>query len=348
MITPRDALRMHVDLRDRLENPNGVLAQYLRGFVRHQYDDERATASIAETVGRHLQVARTYMVEPKMIDVTTRRAEDPEHFVGTEQFGQFEAPFALGFCAFGTPLDTIEVRGRIQKVVALTWGPAQARFLDSSAEPRAGRFVVLWTNVYLAPDQVHEEGLAGNHPGGVRPLDEGAGPDDYSPREYAEFMQRVGGWAPSLMDFIPHDARIGPPRIEVPMEKRQLAVIRGASWAREGTTNYARVCSALWELMGETLSTASTPRLDRATQRWAARRAKISTDITVLTLRREARPVLHPGSGKPLEYRVPVHGHPRTYHRGTPDEFTIHISDHWRGPKDAPIRANRKVTRLAR
>lgn len=348
MITPRDALRMHVDLRDRLENPNGALAHYLRVFARGQYDDERATASIAETVARHLQVARTYLVEPKMIDVTTRRAEDPGHFTGVEQFGRFEAPFALGFCAFGKPLETIEIRGRVQKVVALTWGPAQARFLDSSAEPKAGRFVVLWTNVHMAPDQVHEDGLSGRHPGGARPLDADEELEDYDPKEYAEAIQVVGGWAPTLMDFIPHDARIGPPRIEVPVEKRQLAVIRGSSWAREGTTNYARVCAALWELMGETLSTASTPSLDRATQRWAARRAKISTDITVLTLRREARPVLRPGSGKPLEHRVPVNGHRRTYHRGSPDEFTIYIRDHWRGPKDAPIRANRKVARLAR
>lgn len=340
MTPSREVLRMHVDLRDRLENPLGPLGRSVGYYAQHQYDDSRAGATLAETLYRHTLYARDYHVEEKMVDLAVRRAEDPEHFTGTEQFGQFEAPFAMGFLVFGKPLETIEVQGRTQKAVAMTWGPAEAKF-ESGDPPVSGRFVVFWSNLYRAVDDIHRESMLG--------IDTRVRSDDtiMSPAEFDRTSAMLGGWAPTLMDFIPFDARIGPPRIEVPLERRQLATIKGRPWAREGTSNYARIVASLWELMSETLSTAHTEPLDRTTRRWAAR-AKIATDITVIKLRREAQHTISPGSGTPLQYRVPVNGHNRTYHRGTPDEYTIWIRDHERGPKDAPYRANRKVYNLVR
>lgn len=329
MITPRDVLRMQVDLRDRLENPVGPLGKWVASFAEDQYRDVRASKSIADTVFRHVQHGRAYHVAPNMVDMIVNRAEHPEHFSGIEPIGSFTQPFNIGFCVLGEPLKTVEVRGRQQKTVAFSWGPADARYLDSGKTTvTPGVFLTEWSNAYLAPDEVHAWAMSQDP-------------------EYIDAIRLVGGWAPIVMDFIPLDAKIGPPRIDVPYEKRQLAVIEGWEWNRDGTSNYARLLAALWELMSETLSTAHTERLDRATFRFA-KRAKIDTDVTVITLRREARETMHPGSGTPLQYRVPVNGHPRTYHRGAPDEFTIWINDHERGPKDAPYRANRKVYSLVR
>lgn len=343
MTTAREVLQLHLDLRSRLENPDGMLAKYLAAFISSQYGNERSGLSMATTVSRHLQYARTYLVEPDLSALAMRRADDVDHMAITAQFGQFEPPFAMGFCCFTHPLETIELRGRTQRSVALTWGPAEARY---SGTTRSGKLVVLWTNAHRAIDDIHREAMAGTLKGLV-----GAARDEepMQPSEYVELMGQVGGWAPAVVDFIPADARLGNPRIEVPLEKRQIAAIEGWEWAREGTSNYARIICALFELMDETLAGAHVEKAlpDRATQRRAAR-AKINTDITVIKLRRQAQPVQEPGSGTPLAWRVPVNGHHRTYHRGTDREFKIWIRGHWRGDPEAPVRANRKLYHLSR
>jgi hypothetical protein len=207
----------------------------------------------------------------------------------------------------------------------------------------SGRFLVFWAHAYRAPDDLTAEALSGNY----------SVPDEepLPPAAFEAQVARQGGWMVSCMDFVSLDQRVGPLRVQVRPERKQQILIEGNTWPEEGTLNYARYMASLWDLMGETRTVvASEVReadLDRMTRKFA-RRNKINTDITTLTLRRENRPTLHPGTGTPLSWRVPVNGHNRTYHRGTSDEFTIFIKDHERGPKGAPLRVTKKVHRLAR
>lgn len=340
ILSSREVLQLHVDLRDRLANPQDVLSRLLDAYAA---DALGQSNSVSQVVSMHVRHGRTYHVEPQMNDLIRRRADDLERYPVTHQFGHSEAPFSLGLCLFDEPWAEREVRGRIQRSLALSWGPAVARF-ESGASTRHGAFLVWWGHSTRAPDDMHEEQITGRSmvPSTGKMLD---------PKGYADLNRRTGGWAITGMDFVPHDSRVGDIRIWPTEAKLAQAAREGWTPWPDGTHNYARQVCALWDLMGETRSVVASETkgadLDRMTRKFA-RRNKIGTDITTLTLRREDRPTLHPGTGTPLAWRVPVNGHNRTYHRDTPDEFTIFINDHERGPKDAPLRVTRKVHRLAR
>jgi hypothetical protein len=338
ILTSREVLQLHVDLRDRLANPVGHVGQFITAYARSTYG--QIIDTLAETVGRHVQHARTYHVEPQMMELVQRRADDLSRYDEVHRFGWSEPPFPVGFCVFDQPLETREMRNRIQRSVAVSWGPAQTVWQGQKA---SGRFLVFWAHAYRAPDDLTAEALSGNY----------SVPDEepLPPAAFEAQVARQGGWMVSCMDFVSLDQRVGPLRVQVRPERKQQILIEGNTWPEEGTLNYARYMASLWDLMGETRTVvASEVReadLDRMTRKFA-RRNKINTDITTLTLRRENRPTLHPGTGTPLSWRVPVNGHNRTYHRGTSDEFTIFIKDHERGPKGAPLRVTKKVHRLAR
>jgi hypothetical protein len=165
--------------------------------------------------------------------------------------------------------------------------------------------------------------------------------------------ERTGGWAPNLMEFLHPDMRPGPARIEVSDEIRARNEKLGLPVLEEGTLNQVRMIMALWGLMNETISRgeAVEERPVKRQDRRQAERLRLQPAVTVMTLRREADPVLSPGSGSPLEYRVPVEGHTRRYWCGTGADRHVElrtIGSHWRGPKDAPVRVRPKISRLAR
>lgn len=331
-LTPRDALRMHADVADRIAIPGGRMHDAVGSFAGDHFADAPSGPPIANTVRTHLTRGRTYHVAPDLLALARRRADAMVDTATVEKDGM--PPFAMGWCVFAVPLELTELRGRMVKHIAFSWGPARAaRSRDALGgglgDAVSGRFITLWGNAVSHPDEVHAS-LSAHYPPGV----------------YDGAIAGTGGWTPTTMDFIAHGQRLGA-RIITPGEDEANRARRDGDEPYDGY-NWRRIIVALWGLMGETRTTATTTEhVDRPTMK-LARRAKIGTDITVITLRRQAREVIHPGSGTPLQYRVPVDGHHRTYHRGTPAEFSIWINDYERGPKDAPYRANKKVVTLAR
>jgi hypothetical protein len=329
MATSREVLRLQVDLRDRLQSNDNLLADSLHGWLqaKHRETTRDTGRALATVIHNHVAYGHSYHVEANMVDVLMRRVGDRDHFSMSARFSEFVPPTQLGFCVFEKTVDLPEIHGRMQRGLALSWGPAQTYADQTMSKVVEGRMIVLWTNTFIAPDEVHEHNL--------RTMPELVG-----------FPAKVGGWVPAVMDFFPYDAKLGPARMPVDYAERQLAIIKDDVFATE-TINQAWVYAALWELMGETVVARDSPHLDRATQRFA-RRNHIPTDITTMTLRREAKPVVAPGSGTPLSWRIPVDSHQRTYHRGTPEEFTIWVRPHWRGPQDAEVRQTKKVRNLKR
>lgn len=329
MVAVREVLGLHADLRDRLENQRGALAASVAGYAEDVYRDNKAGPMLAQVIYNHLRNAPTFHVEPNMSELVLRRAGDVETIRETATVANYSPPDPLGFCVFGKPLPTVELAGRTQLSTAMSWGPVRAFANAEGTAALPGRLVVLWVNTFRHPDDMVPEHIK-----------------EFGAKKWAALQQATGGWQITSMDFLPNDMRLGPLMLWPLKDRAERARQRGN--IAQPTLNQSRIFAALWELMDETLSTSHTERPEhRADVKWA-RRARINTDVTVIILRREAQRTLHPGTGKPLEYRTPVKGHPRTYHRGTADEFTIHINPHWRGPEDAPVRQTRKVYNLAR
>lgn len=333
-LSAMDALRMQADIRDVMGQRDSYLRTFVGAFAKdHPAISAEEDDELGPRVQAHLDNAACYHVEPKMLELARRRSVADDHFRGIEQINQFPPPDPIGWCVFGSPLVTSDVRMKKQHVLAISWGPAQARYVaaadrDKTVRLSGGQLLCLWGNMRISPDEIHRENLAD-------PV-------------YRYGVERNRGWFPTIIDFMPYDRRIGPKTAPVPLEKRQLMALDGEEWNREGTINYIRLACALWELMGEVLTVNREPaHLDRATRRWAARQ-RLTTGVTTMTLRRQQGPSVNPGSGTPLRWRIPVKAHPRTYHRGTPDEFTIDIGASWRGPKDAPRRVTEKIHTLKR
>lgn len=81
--------------------------------------------------------------------------------------------------------------------------------------------------------------------------------------------------------------------------------------------------------------------------RGARRRAEkqeINSSVRIITLRK-AEQEHHDGTGEgtPLQWRIPVTGHWRNQPYANGVIIPIWIDDHWRGPKDAPVKAPSKI-----
>lgn len=333
LFSSREVLRLHVDLRDRLANPNDVLGRFLDAYAV-RIGQSNGPMSIAAGVARHVAFARTYHVTAPMMTLVRKRSLDLDRVPADTRFGKVEPPFGFGFCVFDEPLSEKDVRGCTQRSVALSWGPASSA-RATSGSPVSGRFLVWWGHTTLAPDEVHANMVRETRPS-----------DGLDAKRYLDFQQRLGGWTVTSVSFVPFDTPLGDVFVDASEVRLQELKAEGVSPAT--VYNHVRHAFALFDLMGETLTVSSSVLpVDRQTVKFA-KRSRISPDITTLILRRESVPTLHPGSGSPLQHRIPVNGHNRTYHRGTPNEFTIFIRDHERGPADAPYRSTRKVHRLSR
>lgn len=187
-----------------------------------------------------------------------------------------------------------------------------ARFQDVS-----GLLLVQWNDARREPAEVLR-----------------SGPESES---YVDLVRRHGGVTPLTFDFWRPEDRIGPSELQ-----REGAVT--------GSWNVARWLFGVWALMAETVSASELVRPPRPAAR-RAERAKVLPTVNVVTLRHEAREVMDPGSGTPLQWRSRVSGHWRNQPCGPgfSEVRRIWISDHERGPEAAPYRPSKgTVYRLAR
>lgn len=316
-LSPRDVLAQYLDLIEMLgDGTSTPLARYLdRVAEMDQVVAERG--SIAPTLARNLRNARPYWVTEHMTPPIELRAADMSEIT---QVGDPDhiPPHRCGFAVFEDPIRYNELRGRETITHALVWGPSA----DQHGEP--GTLVQTFNDLYREPDEI-------------------------SSLLASESRSVIGRWHGISAYWLPNGMRIGPSQI-APTEEDLRRVAEDGGTGAFLTRNMGRVFLALWGMLSETLSVHTTEGAPRSLARRLSR-ARLSTEITVITLRRAAPPVVNPGSGTPLDHRVWVDDFRRRQWVGTGAEKRQewrNVRGHWRGPENAPIVDRPKVNRLAR
>lgn len=122
---------------------------------------------------------------------------------------------------------------------------------------------------------------------------------------------------------------------------------------REAAVTGPAVLRTIWHLMSQTLTNVGKPPIPPKVQK-GFRRYRMNSDISVITLRREAiNPEAVGGVQQVFErnFRWRVRGHWHGYWCGSGLERKLvkkYVHPYFRGPEDAPIRLTRKVHVLTR
>lgn len=312
---PRDVLAQQLDLVDILGSGDTPVCRYLDGLARQDKVISQVS-SVAPTIARNVGNARAYLVTEQMTDLVLARVDAMPEL--TKVGEDYLPPRQCGFVVLEKPIEFRELRGRRTIIHSLTWGPAQDQDGDT------GWLLTTFNDLYREPDEIAAE------------------------TDRPELRRLMGRWHGIGTYWLPLGLRVGPSPIPPTPEQEQRMTALGIT-ATAGL-NMGCMILALWGLLDETISTHTSGRVDRPVLRLASRR-KLPTEVTVITLRREAQPVQHPGTGTPLDERIWVDPFRRRYWCGSgPDrrQEWRNINGHWRGPEDAPVSNRPKVNRLSR
>ena len=319
MTSPTEILRLQDDLAGRLSG--GDLAVYLGNLIRNQesVQDPRFPVVAARLLANALPAARAYRVTEAMTPVIVERAAalDSESII-TEVAAP---PRPHGFVVFEQPLRVREVRGRDQLVHVMAW----VQFADTYE-------VVTFGDVIREIDEV------------IAPL---IGQDK------TIWTKRFGRWAPVHVSVINSRSSIGPTRVLVDANTRARFSAEPGPAFQMSSDNPVRFEAAVWQLLSETLPSGpavQTGELPDRPGRRLARRTGMDPEVTVVRLRPQAHPVLHPGTGKPLDHRVWVEGgFTRTYWTGPGRTVPVtrRIGGYWMGDPSLPVRNRTVINELA-
>lgn len=313
---PRDVLAQHLDLADILGNGNTPACRYLDGLARQDKVISQVS-SVAPTIARNVGNARAYLVTEQMTDLVLARVEAMHELTRVGE--DYRPSRQCGFVVLEKPIEFRELRGRRTIIHSLTWGPAQDRGGET------GWLLTTFNDLYREPDEVAVE------------------------TDRPELRRLLGRWHGIGTYWLPNGLRVGPSTIPPSPEQEQRMTDEGLT--AHGGLNMGCMVLALWGLLDETISTHTHERSDRAIMRLAARR-KLPTEVTVITLRREAQPVQHPGTGTSPSYRQWIEGVRRRYWVGSgPDrhqEWRNTRGFWWPNNPDLPIKHKPKVNRLSR
>lgn len=319
-LRPRDVLTQHLDLLELLGNGATPLGGYLDKVA--QFDGVVGEQTrIAPHLAQDVRNARAYLIAEHMTAQINARAAGMSEItrVGIEEYRPSRPQ---GFVVFEEPLRYIEVRGREQIIHVLTWGTT-----TNSVDGATGWLVQTYNDLDREPDEIAAMDVAR----GARRV--------------------IGRWHGISTYFLPRDMRVGPEFNQPTAEHLERLKSEGVDGCP--VRNMHRHVIALWALLNETISVHTThgrESFDRPTARWAKRR-KLPTEVTVVTLRRAAQPVQSPGTGTPLDHRVWVDGFRRRYWCGSGadrHQEWRNVGGHWRGPEGAPVENRPKVDRLSR
>lgn len=171
----------------------------------------------------------------------------------TDVFHRDLAPTGCGMVRFERPMPITDLRGRTMKGHYLLWGPASRGGVPAT--------LCTWFNDATDPDEVTEHGP---------PI-----PDAVA--------ARLGRWRWIGADLIRNGQDVGPEAGEPTPE--QADRIRAEGDTPGAFSNPIRYVHALWTLLGQSITTATEPDVDRATRR-RAHRAGIPGRVSVIDLRR--------------------------------------------------------------
>lgn len=339
MTKPAEVISLQMELYERLR---GSLGDYLDDVVKAA----KLTATpISGQVADALLNARAYRVQENMtaeiLARAARLADDTEFGdVIPNTYEGIMPPRPTGFLVFDEPIRYPEALGYQEIMHMITWSPV----MDPTKETR-GWLVTGWNDRYREPDAVLE----------TYPFEDASDPFDSE-----DYERRNGRWAPLGGWFLPARTEVGP--VVWVVQKRQQAKAKALGLAVDGlcNINIRRHFAALWQLLGETIPAQSRPTTteitDGHTSHSTLRRARNmglnDPGVSVVTLRRERRPVQHPGTGRKQDYRQLVQGgFERTYWVGRgADKRPVkrRIDSYWTGPLGAPERQRRIVSELRR
>lgn len=171
-------------------------------------------------------------------------------------------------------------------------------------------------------------------------------------RRYEEANRLFGGFWPTQVVAFEVDHLIGPTWVK---NFNDAEFIRNQGYVanKDGAFNLGRLIVATWDLLRQTVPASELPDEERHVARSARRRAEregLSSDVSVIVLRREKRPVIEPGTGTKLDHQVTVSGHYRDQPYGPGRKLVkrIWIKGHKRGPEGTPVIDKPKVYDLRR
>lgn len=321
---PHEVLDYQADFHDRMRSP--VFRGELGRLIQNQLGKRgvKTHDALFDILTNHARIAYSYHVEDHMTDVVSRRAES---FSDERPVCTFAPPTDIGFVILDTPIRHRELRGEYQLGHMIMWSPIQTNQGPSW-------FISIWNDTIREPDEVFLR------------------LEKYGVDEHGEERNRLarvimGRWDVTTVHVVPRgsESRVGPLMIEP--DEEQIA--RGAEegWVATSGHNTARLVFALWELMSESVQTAS--EIPRAWRR-RAEKARIPPRVTIVTLRRNDH-------GEPVEpshiewqHRWRVRGHKRTIRDRQTGEikYTTYVHPYVKGPADKPIIETRKVYDLKR
>lgn len=327
----RELLGLQVELVEML-GAGQPLARAVNALADSQ---DVSREGVSHSMAQHVLNARVFHVEKNMTPVITNRAANLERIPSWSRFGDDHVPpRTCGFVVLDEPVGFPEMRGRWQLAHMLTWGPVLAGVRGRDKKVH-GWLVSFWNDIYREPDEVSKELLA----------------------EYPTETRIFRRWQCITTQFIPHGGVVGPTWMPITAERKLQAEEEfpgDPPVTEQEVPNMSRVIAALWQLLSEETAQVrhDVPHSDRPSRRFAER-ARVDTDVTVVTLRREAQPVEHPGTGKPLDHQVWVIEHWRTYwvkdhEKGILVPEKRKVAGHIRGPHGTPLVVKKRIENLAR
>lgn len=343
---PSQTLDMHADLLSRFDDrrfQNLVAAQYRHdigpGPTADRADPymlDRAAQGLTSALYTHVKNASTYHVTEDMSVMVQHAAAGLDE---TDTFDISIPPTAHGIVRFDRPLEIRDVRGRTMLGHWMVWGRTQVN--------GETRLIMSWFNDADEPDDV-----ARMH----------AEVDPYSWAKVREFS---GRWSWIGGDFAIHGAELGTPEKEP--DAGQAAQVAAEGDTPHPATSTVRYATALWMLLGQTITSVSDADLDRPTRRRAGK-ANLPPRVTVIAMRRSEGAARAEGESLvEWAHRWIVRGHWRWVTRGPRSADHDHVfapvgttrsclhegcenvmdriwvRPHQKGPEDKPLVVSDKV-----
>lgn len=318
MVTPRQVLDLQGDLAERLEDPEGKLAMYLNLVTASNGVGENALRDPQlNVVGRlafeHILTGRAFRVSASMTHEVERRAWDDASDMLPEEatVADLAPPRHRGFAYFETPVHYTTSDSLRTAVAAMSWGLARTQTGE------VGYLISYWGDIDVEIDEVLcASGAASLH--------------EWTP-EIHHYV--FGRWAPVTGFWAPRHETIGPARY-TPSEE-SINRIRGLGFEPNmDTPASGRAVIALWQLLCETVDTEHhhVEKVTPARLRVDHLRTQVRPEVNLVTLRRPARPNLHPGTGKKRTTRSWVEGgYTQTFWTGPGRQVPVTrtIGGHW-------------------
>lgn len=325
----------------------------------HQYFSTLATQSMGEEHRREVEAvvgyvtssiaaARAYRVQENMTEEIQRRAEAITVGPGTVITGDMLPSHPHGIVHLAEPLALQNYRGVEMLTHWITWTTA----VSVHPEARPGQRVVIISmlcDLDLAVDGHTRYGWERNSRLARETSDElmrGVSPQNRpvsiewndGERLHREMM---GRWSPHTVGYLTEHC---------PLPDHDPSGV-------EGNRNAAsRMLLALWQMLDETLPSGPVEQSDEHVPRTAARRARnegiVDPAVTSVTLRRQSRPVIFPGTGTPMDSRLWIAPYEAWRWVGSGANrrrVRRMIAGHWsNGDESLPVRQRRVVAELRR